>query len=462
MDMKKKAILLAAVVLLALAGFGGYRIWYQNAHIFVGDTVYEKDTAVLDLRGQEISAANYEALKTQLPESEILWDVPFQGQRLPQDTKELTIAALTEADLAALDYFPELTTIHARACTDYPLMMELRNRWQVDYQVTLNGISYPWDTAALEFTDADGAELLEMLQYLPELKTIHFLQPQLAAEELLALRERYPQISITWEKDVLGVTYPDDVKEFDFSGTPLNGVEDMEALMAYFPALEKLILCHCGIDNETMAAFRDRVREQYKVVWSVKIGFLDIRTDETTFMPIKQNLAAQNDHLKDLVYCEDMICVDLGHMGVRDIDWIYGMPKLQFLILADTGVSDITPIGTLKELIYLELFKSPGITDYTPITGCTSLQDVNVAYTNGDAAVFAQMPWLKNLWVNCTNITPQARQLLIEALTDTHIEFDAGWHMGNGWRDLDNYYIMRDLLEMPYYDWGSKRLAGNN
>ena len=458
--MKKKLIILtAAVLVLGLAGFLGYRTWYQNNHVFVGDAVYEKDIAFLDLRGQAISAARYEALKAQLPECEIAWDVPFQGKRLSETVTELTISAMTEEDLAMLDYFPDLTAIHAVDCTDYPLLMKLRERYQVDYQVTLNGISYPWDTTALEFSEADGTELLEMLQYLPELETIHFTQPKLAAEDLLALRERYPEVSITWEKDVFGVTYPDDVKEFDFSGTPLEGVEELEALMAYFPSLEKLILCDCGIGNETLAAYRDRVREHYKVVWSVKIGFLKVRTDETTFMPIKHNLAAQNDHLKDLVYCEDMICVDLGHMGVRDLDWIYGMPKLQFLVLADTGVSDLTPIGTLKDLIYLELFKSSHIIDYSPLVGCTALHDVNVAYTNGDAAVFAQMPWLKNLWVNCTNITPEARQLLSETLTDTHIEFDAGWHMGNGWRDLDNYYVMRDLLEMPYYDWGSKRLA---
>lgn len=460
--MKKKLIIVtAALLILGFAGFMGYRMWYQNTHIFVENAVYKKDTAQLDLRGQEISAAHYEALKAQLPDCEILWDVPFQGQRLPEATTELTIAAMTEEDLAALDYFPDLTAIHAESCTDYPLLMQLRQRYEVAYRVTLNSTSYPWDTESLEFTDADGAELLEMLQYLPELKTIHFIQPQLAAEELLALRARYPEVAITWEKDVFGVTYPDNVKEFDFSGTPLEGVEELESLMAYFPSLEKLILCDCGIDNETMAAFRERARAHYKVVWSVTVGYIDVRTDETTFMPIKHHFSVQNVHMKDFVYCEDMICVDLGHMGIWDTDWIYGMPKLQFLVLADTAVSDITPIGTLKDLIYLELFKSPNITDYSPIVNCTSLQDINVAYTNGDAAVFAQMPWLKNLWVNCTNITPEARQLLSETLTDTHIEFDSGWHMGNGWRDLDNYYVMRDLLEMPYYDWGSKRLTGN-
>ena len=460
--MKKKLWLpAAAVLLLVLGGLCGYQYRYLNTHIFVENAVYEKDAALLDLRGQDISPAHYEAVKAQLPECEIWWDVPFQGQRLPQTTTELTVSSMTPEDLAMLSYFPDLTVIHAEACTDYPLLMQLRQQYQVDYRVTLGGVSYPWNTTALELADADGEELLEKLPYLPELKTVHFQQPSLPARTLLALRECCPGVSITWEKDVFGTAYPDDVKEFDFSGMALEGVEELEALMDYFPGLERLILCDCGIDNETMAAFRDRVRDRYQVVWSVMIGYIPVRTDETTFMPAKHRIPVQNAHMQDLVYCEDMLCVDVGHMGVRDLDWLYGMPKLRFLVLADTGVSDLTPIGALKELIYLELFNSSRVRDYSPILGCTALQDLNVACTNGDAAVFAGMPWLKNLWVNRTGITPEARQLLSETLTGTHIEFDSGWHLGHGWRDLENYYIMRDLLEMPYYDWGSRRFLGN-
>lgn len=460
--MKKSLLILAVLALLAAASLGGYHIWYQNTHIFVENTVYEKDSIQLDLRGQELSVSHYETLKAQLPECEILWDVPFQGKRYPQSTRELTISTITETDMEMLKYFPELTVVHADECRDYPLLMALRQNYQVDYQVILNDITYSWDTTELELIDADGAELLDKFQYLPKLQTVHFLQPQMSAVDLLALRERYPQISITWQKDVFGITYSDDVTEFDFSGIPLEGVEELESQMAYFPNLEKLILSDCGIDNETMAAFRDRVREHYKVVWTVRIGYINVRTDETTFMPAKHHTSVINSYMKDLVYCEDMICVDVGHMSIWDLDWIYGMPKLQFLVLADTSVSDITPIGTLKELIYLELFKSPRITDYSPLVNCTALQDINVAYTNGDATVFAQMPWLKNLWVNCTNITPEARALLSATLTDTHIEFDSGWHMGGGWRDVENYYVMRDLLEMPYYDWGSKRFLNDS
>lgn len=460
--MKKKIIILAGVILvLILAAVGGYHAWYQNSHIFVEDAVYPKDAQTLDLRGTRISAAHYEAVREQLPDCEILWELPFQGQFLPTNATELTVTELTDADVALLRYLPDLKTVHAETCEDYPQLMALQGTYDVTYQVALGEEVFGNNTTALEFTDADPEELLAKLQYLPLLETVHFIQPVFPADGLLKLREAYPEIAFTWEKDVFGVTYPDTVTEFDFSGMEMESVEEVEALMAYFPALEKVIMCNCGIDNETMAAYRERARAHYKVVWSVTIGYVEVRTDETTFMPIKHNFSVQNVHMKDFVYCEDMICVDVGHMGVRDLDWIYGMPKLQFLVLADTAVEDITPIGTLKELIYLELFKSPGVTDYSPIVNCTSLQDLNVAYTHGDAAVFADMPWLKHLWVNCTNITDEARQLLTEKLTDTVIEFDSGWHMGNGWRDLDNYYVMRDLLGMPYYDWGSKRLTEN-
>ena len=462
-SMKRKiiavlAVLLAAGLIAVLAA-----AQYRNSHVFIDGAVYDRNAAVLDLRGTEITAAYYDTVRAALPDCKIMWDIPFQSSFYPEDTTELTISHLSDEDAAALAYFPHLSHVDARDCRDYDRLLALQSQLpdcRVEYQVMLGQERYPDDTAALTFSEADGDELLEKLRYLPRLESVHFIQPSMAAEKLLTLREAYPAISFTWEKDIFGVTYPDSLIELDFSGQPLDGVDELEGLLAYFPSLETVVLCGCGIDNETMAAYRDRVRGHYKVVWSVEVGKLTVRTDDTTFMPTKYKRFVQEGQLANLVYCEDMLVVDVGHKPIENLDWLYGMPHLQFLVLADTRVSDITPIGSLKELIYLELFKSPAIHDYSPLVGCTALQDINVAYTNGDAAVFAQMPWLKHLWVNCTNITPEARQLLSETLTDTVIEFDSGWHMGNGWRDLDNYYIMRDLLEMPYYDWGSKRLTG--
>ncbi len=452
---------LLAVVIGGLWACQAYRDReYQNSHIFVDDAVYPADATELNLGGVVMAPSHYEQLQSQLPGCKILWDVPFQGGLVPSDTTELTVASLSEEDLAMLDYFPQLTVLHAQGCRDYARLQAFqaeRPQCRVEYQIKIGEQEYPLDTASITVAPSEGEEFLQNLPYFPALKDVHFVEPAVAAEALLSLPGQYPEIAFTWEKTVLGTTLNQDVEALDFSGTPLTGVEELEEGLAYFPRLKQVDLCDCGLDNEVLAQYRNRVREQYKVVWAIYVGWFRIRTDETTFMPAREELYVNDGNMGDLRYCEDMICVDVGHKNVKNIDWIYGMPHLQFLILADTEVCDITPVGTLKELIYLEIFKCPGIQDYTPLLNCTALQDLNLAYTCGDVSVLAEMTWLNSLWANCCNATKEQKQLLRDSLPDTLLELDNGWHMGNGWRDRENYYIMRDLLGMPYYDWGSQR-----
>ena len=42
---------------------------------------------------------------------------------------------------------------------------------------------------------------------------------------------------------------------------------------------------------------------------------------------------------------------------------------------------------------------------------------------------------------------------LTAALPNTHIEFDAGFTTGNGWRQLQNYFDMRELMGLPTNAW---------
>lgn len=440
---------------------------YKASHVFLGEHVYPKDAKQIDLRGRDVTIDYHAQLQALLPECEILWDVPFQGGKVSWDVGELTVTELNQEDVEILTtQFPNLTYIHGENCDDYAALAALKEAkpdWTVDYSVTIDRKGYhPTETKALTLVTGDYEELYNKLCYLPNLASVHFSDPDMTAEELISLTEGYPNIAFTWEKAVLGTVYESTITELDLSNIQLENTEALEAELQYFPNLEKVLLCHCGLDSETLAAYRDRVRGQYKVVWSVKLGRVWTRTDTDTYMPIREGDHVRDIHLKELKYCEDLIVVDLGHMGVEDTEWIYHTPKLQFLILADTDVSDITPIGTLKELIYLELFKSPDIRDYTPLLGCTALQDLNLAFTNGNVEVLAQMTWLDSLWANYCGATPEQKEFLRQSLPDTLLELDSGWHMGNGWRDRPNYYVMRDILKMPYYDWGSKRLAEIN
>ena len=450
-SMKKKIWIAAAAAVLAVL-FGV--CWYRNTHVFVENAAYDKDAAYLDLRGKEISREHYESLRQQLPACEVDWDVPFQGGYLPEDTTGITVATLSEEDVEMLSYLPQLEQVNAEGCADYANLMVMIARYpelNVTYDVVIGEKTYPHITAKLAFDgdEPEAAELLEKLQYLPEVQTIHFVQPETAAEDLLQLRERYPDVAITWEKDVLGQTFSDDVAELDFSGTPLESVDELEALMEYFPGLEKLILSDCGLDYEYLADYRDRVRDHYKVVWTVVCGRITLRTDAESVMSYKFNVFDLYDkELVNLKYCEDMICVDLGHNSLRSCDWAAYMPKLKYLILAHNNhLTDISGLANCKELVYLEIGWT-SLRDLTPLLGCTSLEDINMKYVYCDADVLVQMPWLKHVfWTGCPS---RNYDMLEGALPDTYVLLTEEYWNTKHWRQLDNYYAQRDVLGMYY------------
>ena len=456
-------VVILLVLVLAVGGMVGYYVWYQGSHIFVEDAVYDRELTSLDLRGTGVSMDHYEAVRQQLPDCEIRYDLPFQGKFYADDTTELTITSLTEEEIELLDYLPQLKKINAEGCTDYEQLLALQQRrpdCEITYTVELYGKTYPNDTKELAFgsEELDLQPLREALPYLPQMGSITFEQPTVAAEALKALAADFENIDIRWQKDAFGVTYGSDVTEIDLSDMYFTSLEEVEQALVWFPDLEKVVMCKTGtgpkepFDDDAMAAFREKMRPEYKVVWSVDINGLEVRTDDTYFMPAKYSKVVTNFQVQKLKYCEDMICVDLGHMAIQDISFVEGMPHLKYFIIVDAPLMFIEPISTCKELIYLEFFWT-WINDFTPLLECTAMQDLNVSRTNGDPMVFKEMTWLKNLWIDGNDLTEAEKKELEAALPNTFIKYCYGLMAGNGWRDLQNYFDMRDLLGMPYNTW---------
>lgn len=515
MNIFKKILIALLLAVILLSGVCGI-LWHNRNYLKIDSQLYSKDTKTLDLRGEEITVRQYEKFRSKLPECEILWNVPFQGGYYAEDTAELTITSLSQKDIEALDYLPELRFVDAGGCTDYAQLLALQERRpevEVSYSIVLGGNSYATDTKELELT-AIAADEIENLQYLPELETVivrgtentenfgrlqeycrekgyafrlqlgdqlveenvqtltvggmktrecyllqflpnlkqlHLQNPETPLDTLKQIQEAFPDLEMTWEQEICGKVFDSDTAEIDISGIQ---VEDLDALtwqLTFFPNLEKLIMSDCGIDNETMAEFREEHRADYKVVWTVQLGdSLSARTDDTTFMPVRENVYYFQDHESgNLKYCEDMVCIDVGHMAIHDISFVEYMPNLKYLILAHTEVRDISSLETCKNLVFLELDWST-VRDFTPLLGCTALEDLNVGKTYPDLAPIAQMTWLKNLWMvdRSTGVYE-----VTQALTDTKIVTSGSATVAGGWRELPNYYAMRDLLGMPYMTW---------
>lgn len=545
-----------------LAALAGALVLLFTRYALVGGRLYPKDSGQLDLRGQVIRPEEYEKLAQKLPDTDIRFEVSFQGGVLDGDTAEVSVETLTAEDAEILASLPKLRTVRGERCRDFQalhFLKQLRPDVQVKYHVPIGGKTFASTAMQLNLTGITEEDL-SLLQYLPNLKTVtvsggepkalaalkdyceekgitfrirvagsilpengaeltfhgigdadvallqlasglkklHFTEPEAAGSALTALAEALPETEVTWEKTLLGLTFSQDADEIDltsamalgkgqlpgartayqrgldypvlhteeevrsavkvFEGHPLPDkspetadlIAEMEAAMDYFPEAEKLILCGCVLDNEAMAAFREDHREDYKVVWSVDCGEIAPRTDAAFFMPVKYHVYyLSTKQAYNLRYCEEMTAVDIGHMNVSDISFVEFMPNLEYLILAHTSVQYIDSLAMCPKLKFLEVDHT-AVQDLSPLLSCTELEDLNIGNTWCKVDPLKEMPWLKNLWMIFRGNRVQE---LKEVLTETNIVYTGTATVDSGWRDLPNYFAMRDALKMYYMGW---------
>lgn len=478
----KKWIVLAAVAAVVILGVLvgitlRQKAEWEREHIFINGAEYPRSVAQLDLRGAQepelgqiaqlealreldlrdtgISIEAYEALRAALPDCEIRWSVPFQGGYVDCASQSVEISSLTEADIAVLDYLPGLTRVDAAQCRDYAQLLALRQHrpeCEVVYDLVIQEQAYPLDTTQLTLEGISAGELELMNAHMPLLETITLTGLQADPGALLDLMDSYPQYTFCWDTEICGVTVNSQATFLDFSGIPIEDPAALEAIVTRLPKLEQVDMCDCGISYEEMDALNRR-HENIKFVWMIDYGWARYRTDITYMIPCMQNLWFNDDLAKTLNYFTDMECLDLGHHKITNCEFVRNMPKLKYLLLGDTYVSDLTPIEGLTDLIYLEIFLTH-VTDYTPILQLKKLESLNLCYTEGDPEVIAQLTWVDYIrWVNFERycLTPAEQKLLRESLPDTLVELEIGTSSTGGqWRQHRNYFDMRDILGMYY------------
>lgn len=404
------------------------------------------------------------ALYEQHPELEVLYTVPVAGEGYGPETTSVTLTSLTREDMQNLEYLPRLTRVDGTGCREFPLLRELAQihpQWEVKYLTSIAGTELSASAKELTVSGVSYEELSVGLAAMPELQKLTVHTPKATGQELAKLREEYPNVEIHWDIEVFGQIFQDDATEVDISNQRIDSIQQAKEIASKFPNLTKLIVDSTGIDNDEMAAYRDEVRSSYKVVWTVI--FTDkckARTDETWFMPIHQGeYYFEEKNAYNLRFCEDMVCIDIGHSTVKTIDFVKYMPNLKYLILAWTAVQDISPLSSCKELLYLELDHCV-VRDYTPLQGCTALEDLNINDNDWPVSIdpLLTMTWLKNLWVPTRSYAE--KEALVAALPNTlvvtsnpkttFIDGSTRCTEGEGWRNLKNYYDMRDQLGMYY------------
>lgn len=394
------------------------------------------------------------------PDLDIQYSVILSGRSYDLDSEEIqVINGSTEELLDRLQYLPALKEITLQG--KLPTSQEVDTLHQTYPELQIHWV---YRLGPARITDADTEAVLsdiklasiepveDLLKYGSALETIELVNCGLTNEDLRELQNRFPEVRLIWDVTVAGRNFRTDVTEIDISGIPVTDPAGIEEMLPYLPDLKKVIMCDCGLSNEEMDAL-DLRHEDVKFVWMVDLaGKARIRTDEIYFMPWKLDVVVRNDELRDLKYCRDMVCIDVGHMPITNCEFVRTMPNLKYLIIADTYISSIEPVADLKELIYFEAFLTY-VTDYSPLLECPKLEDLNLCFTGGKPEPLTQMKQLKRLWWGFTYqgkpLPHNYLTMLKEALPDTQVVF-YGYSTGFNWRDNQNYRDMRDILGMYY------------
>ena len=199
----------------------------QDTDVLYVTSLTDEDVATLDyftrlktVEAQECTDyPQLAALTARRPEVTVEYTVTIDGREYPQDTAVVSISGITEEEINLLTYLPELTAVTAVGCRTPEQMTQLRDFCQekgLSFALRFGTKTYPDTVQELDVTGVTDGEL-ELLQLLPELKTLHLKNPEADPETVAQLRSTYPKADISWEVEIAGVSFPDDTKEVDLS-----------------------------------------------------------------------------------------------------------------------------------------------------------------------------------------------------------------------------------------------------
>ena len=272
---------------------------------------------------------------------------------------------------------------------------------------------------------------------------IFVLLPLMAGAELLSYR---------------GFTADKDAEVIDLGDVTVKSAEGFIEYLRQFPNLKQADLYATPLSPESIDALTEAF-PQVQFGMTMRIGDHLVRTDATAFSTLHGNSSRHHDEddFRYLKYCTNLLALDIGHNSVRDVSFLYDLPDLKVLILACNEITDITPVGSLHQLEYLELFKND-VRDLSCLEACTKLIDLNVCFNHiDDLTPIAKLSRLERLWVfnsnNWSDIDPvdgQQLALLKQALPQCRIDSTSYSTLG-GWRDHRRYYIVSNMFRLGEY-----------
>ena len=283
--------------------------------------------------------------------------------------------------------------------------------------------------------------------------------------------------TVTWRS----VTVDKDTEVVDLGERGVLDWKNFYAFLDQLPNLKKVNMYGTVVN---LQVYRQLSKRYPDVEFGVQFRFNKhrVRTDNTAFSTLWAggDRTYGYEEISMLTWCRNLYALDIGHNPVKKLDFLYEMPELRVLIVAICGVTDITPIASLKHLEYLEIFHNR-IEDVSCLKDMPYLMDLNLVKNKvSDITPLAELKGLKRLWVHlCDQDNPNypdadTLAMLQKALPDCHIDAEStstagGWRRGSShYQTIQKMFNVKNQTYEPFDDsdpenmpepWRSERLG---
>lgn len=248
------------------------------------------------------------------------------------------------------------------------------------------------------------------------------------------------------------VSVPRDAQVVDFGDLSIVNIERLTGYLHQLPNLREVRMFGSRLSLVQLEALE---AEFPNVTFGVRFGLVraTVSTEKTAFSTMNTpEDKRQPTHLfRGVRFLKNLKSMDAGHNAIDDLSFLYDVPELRVLILADNYITDLTPIASLEHLEYLELFANR-FTDLTPLSGLRELLDLNICYNEiRDVTPLFNLKQLERLWLPDRYLTDAQKAELEAALPDTLIVYEWSRSTSHGWRRHPRYTVIRQIYDTGEY-----------
>ena len=244
---------LTLLLILMLLLVGAVVFVYTHYNFAMG-RLFKKGEDI-DLRGVNVSAAQYEEIVRLHPECRVLWDVPIGEGRYDCGAEEISVGAFPASEVKNFSYLPGLKRVDARAAgSDEALaLVQSRPDLEVTWLVPIGGGRY--DNTSSEIAVGDfGADEIELFRYFTRLERVDATAAR-CYDEIMQLRSELEGCEIVWQVEIGGTEHPCDAEEISVGAEA--DTEELKEKLKYLPGLKYADMTDSTVGEVGIKALRE-------------------------------------------------------------------------------------------------------------------------------------------------------------------------------------------------------------